>query len=47
MSPIQFDPSPEISIVLCTYDREKYLDKCINSVINQTFTDWELLVHAG
>jgi glycosyltransferase involved in cell wall biosynthesis len=44
MSPIQFDPSPEISIVLCTYDREKYLDKCINSVINQTFTDWELLV---
>jgi glycosyltransferase involved in cell wall biosynthesis len=44
MSPINFDPVPEISIVMCTYNREKYLDNAISSVINQTFTDWELLI---
>jgi glycosyltransferase involved in cell wall biosynthesis len=44
MSPIKFDPIPEISVVICTYDRAKYLDNGINSVINQTFEDWELII---
>lgn len=44
MSPITFDISPEISVILCTYNREKYLSKCIDSVINQTFKNWELVV---
>ncbi|MEA5619609.1 glycosyltransferase family A protein [Cronbergia sp. UHCC 0137] len=44
MSPITFDINPEISVLLCTYNRAEYLDYCINSVINQTFADWELLI---
>lgn len=44
MTPIKFDPSPEISVVICTYNRDTYLDNGINSVINQTFTDWELII---
>ncbi len=34
----------EISVILCTYNREKYLRNCINSVLDQTFKDWELVV---
>ncbi|WP_392530604.1 glycosyltransferase family 2 protein [Nostoc sp. C117] len=44
MSPIIFDIIPEISIILCTYNRAKYLNECINSVINQTFKYWELII---
>lgn len=44
MSPIIFDIIPEISIILCTYNRAKYLNQCIDSVVNQTFKDWELIV---
>lgn len=44
MSSINFDICPEISVILCSYNREKYLNKCIDSVINQSFTDWELIV---
>ncbi|MEH2455846.1 glycosyltransferase family 2 protein [Nostoc sp.] len=44
MSSVIFDLIPEISIVICTYNRDKYLDHGINSVINQTFKDWELII---
>jgi glycosyltransferase involved in cell wall biosynthesis len=44
MNPINFDPVPEISVVVCTYNRATYLDKTINSVLNQTFPDWELII---
>ncbi|MGJ5672167.1 MAG: glycosyltransferase family 2 protein [Nostochopsis sp.] len=44
MSNVLFDLTPEISVILCTYNREKYLDNCINSVIAQTFKDWELII---
>lgn len=44
MSPIIFDINPEISIIVCTYNRAHYLNKCINSVLNQNFTNWELIV---
>lgn len=33
-----------ISIVLPTYNRAKYLSKAINSVLNQTIKNWELLI---
>lgn len=36
--------SPYFSIVLPTYNRETFLSKAIESVINQSFTDWELLI---
>jgi len=44
MTNIIFDIKPEISVILCTYNRENYLKNCIDSVINQTFQDWELII---
>lgn len=44
MTPILFDPTPEVSVILCTYNRANYLPTCIDSVIAQTFQEWELLV---
>lgn len=44
MSPILFDINPEISVVVCTYNRAQYLERCIESVIHQTFQNWELLI---
>lgn len=35
---------PKISIVLPTYNGERYIQESINSIINQTFTDWELII---
>lgn len=35
---------PKISIVLPTYNGEQYIEKSIQSVIEQTFRDWELIV---
>lgn len=44
MSPIAFDITPEISIIICTYNRAHHLKKGIDSVLNQTFLNWELLI---
>lgn len=38
------EPAPEISILCPAYNVEKYLSECLDSVINQTFTDWELIL---
>jgi glycosyltransferase involved in cell wall biosynthesis len=35
---------PLFSIVLCTYNAETYLDECIQSLLNQTFQDFELII---
>lgn len=35
---------PKISIILPTYNGEKYIQKSIESIINQNFTDWELII---
>ena len=44
MSSVTFDINPEITVILCTYNRLNHLKNCIDSVINQTFKDWELVV---
>lgn len=36
--------NPQVSIIVPVYNSARYLDACINSVVNQTFTDWELLL---
>ena len=36
--------TPEISIIVPVYNVEKYLNKCVDSILNQTFTDFELIL---
>lgn len=33
-----------VSVVVPAYNVEKYIERCIESVLKQTFTDWELLL---
>ncbi len=35
---------PQISVIIPAYNAGPYIAEAINSVINQTFTDWELIV---
>ena len=34
---------PQISVIIPAYNTERYIKKCINSVINQTFNDIEVI----
>jgi teichuronic acid biosynthesis glycosyltransferase TuaG len=36
--------TPTISICLPTYNRAEYIAESINSVLNQTYTDWEMII---
>jgi len=35
---------PHISIIVPNYNQEKYLKKCLDSIFNQTFTDFEVIL---
>lgn len=35
---------PAISVIVPVYKAEKFLDKCVESILNQTFEDFELLL---
>lgn len=36
--------NPKVSIIVPVYKAEPYLHRCIDSILAQTFTDWELLL---
>ena len=36
--------TPTISVIVPMYNSEKYLQTCISSILNQTFTDFELIL---
>lgn len=36
--------SPKISVIVPVYKVEQYLHRCVDSILNQTFTDFELLL---
>ncbi len=36
--------NPKVSIVMSSYNHEKFIAKCIESVINQTFQDFEFII---
>lgn len=33
-----------VSVIMASYNKEKYISESINSVINQTYPDWELII---
>ncbi len=35
---------PAISVIVPVYQGERYIEKCVESVMKQTFSDWELLI---
>ena len=35
---------PVVSVIICTYNRQNYLDTCIKSVLSQTYKNWELII---
>lgn len=35
---------PKISIIIAVYNAEKYLDKCLNSILSQSFNDFEIIL---
>ena len=35
---------PTISIITPAYNCEKYLEEAVDSVLDQTITDWEMLI---
>lgn len=35
---------PTVSIIMATYNCEKTLRRSIDSILNQTYTDWEFLI---
>lgn len=37
-------PSPAVTVILPTYNRLHYLRQAVESVLAQTFTDWELII---
>jgi len=40
----KMETKPKISIVLTTFNREQYCGEAIQSILNQTYTDFELIV---
>ncbi len=41
------EATPRLSIILATWQAESTLERCLQSIIEQEFTDWELLLADG
>lgn len=37
-------PRPAVSVIVTTYHLDKYLPQCLDSLLKQTFSDWECIV---
>ena len=35
---------PLLSVIVPCYNMEKYVDKCISSIVNQTYTNLEIIL---
>ena len=35
--------NPKVSVIVPVYNTEKYLEKCLDSLVNQTLTDIEII----
>lgn len=36
--------TPKVSVIIPVYNVEKYIERCVNSILNQTFQDYEVLL---
>lgn len=36
--------SPTLSVIIPVYKAEKFIDRCVKSILGQTFQDWELIL---
>jgi len=36
--------SPIVSVIVPIYNREKYIARCVDSILKQTYTDFELIL---
>lgn len=36
--------TPEVSIIIPVYNAEQYLNRCVESIISQTYSNWELIL---
>ena len=36
--------SAKVSVILPVYNRENYLKRCLDSILNQTFIDFEIII---
>jgi len=36
--------APEISVLLCVFNGEAYLAECLESILNQSFTNFEFII---
>lgn len=41
---IEKSKKPFFSIIVPTYNNEKEIEKCVKSILSQTYTDWELVI---
>lgn len=39
-----FLPNPKVTVLMSVYNGERYIDEAINSILTQTFTDFEFLI---
>jgi glycosyltransferase involved in cell wall biosynthesis len=40
----QFLNKPKVSVVLCTYNRANFIKQALNSVLRQSFKEFEVLI---
>lgn len=36
--------APKLSVLIAAYNAEQYLDECIQSVLNQKYSDYEIII---
>lgn len=44
LSDLEPGPCPLVSVVMCAYNARPYIEAAVNSILEQTFGDWELVI---